>query len=260
MQLCDSHAHLDGSEFAADREQVIARAREAGVQRMLLIGLWRKPGDFGDSLSIQASHPDLFGVTFGVHPHDCVQVPEEDWQRLAELAAGPTVNGVGETGLDYHYDHSPRDVQRRSFERQLALAAELGKPVSVHLREALDDSLAILTASGIGRGAGGVIHCFSGDASAAERYLALGLHLSISGIVTFRNAAVLQDAVRGIPLDRLLVETDAPFLAPIPFRGKRNEPAHVKLVAEKIAELKGLAADDVASSTTRNAERLFRLR
>jgi TatD DNase family protein len=259
MQLCDSHSHLDGAEFAEDREQVIARALAAGVERMLLIGLWRKPGDFGDSLAIQASHPGHFGVTFGVHPHDCAKVPEEDWKLLSELASGPTVNGVGETGLDYHYDHSPRDVQRASFERQLALAAQLGKPVSVHLREALDDSLAILTSSGIGGGPGGVIHCFSGDASAAERYLELGLYLSISGIVTFRNAAVLQDAVRRIPLDRLLIETDAPFLAPIPFRGKRNEPAHVKLVAEKIAELKGIPVDEVASNTTRNAERLFRL-
>ena len=259
MQLCDSHAHLDGTEFAEDREEVIARARAAGVERMLLIGLWRKAGEFGDSLRIQASHPELFGVTFGVHPHDCAQVPDEDWQRLSELAAGPSVNGVGETGLDYHYDHSPRDVQRRSFERQLELATSLDKPVSVHLREALDDSLAILGNSGIGRGPGGVIHCFSGDANGAQRYLELGLHLSISGIVTFRNAAVLQDAVRSVPLDRLLIETDSPFLAPIPFRGKRNEPAHVKLVAEKIAELKGISADEVASSTTRNAQRLFHL-
>jgi TatD DNase family protein len=260
VTLCDSHAHLDGSEFAEDRDQVIARARAAGVERMLLIGLWRKPGDFGNSLQIQESHPGLFGVTFGVHPHDCAQVPPEDWERLSELAAGTTVNAVGETGLDYHYDHSPRDVQRHSFERQLALAAELGKPVSVHLREAQADSLAILTASGIGRGPGGVIHCFSGDANVADRYLDLGLYLSISGIVTFRNATTLQDAVRHIPLDRLLIETDAPFLAPIPFRGKRNEPAHVKLVAEKIAELKGIPADEVAATTTRNAERLFQLR
>jgi len=259
VELCDSHAHLDGAEFDPDREEVIARARAAGVVRTVLIGLWRQPGDFGSSLSIQASHPGMFGLTFGVHPHECAKVPEEDWERLALLAAGPTVNGVGETGLDYHYDHSPRDVQRRSFERQLALAQKLGKPVSVHLREALDDSLAILGASGIGRGPGGVIHCFSGDAAAAERYLALGLYLSISGIVTFRSAAVLQDAVRQIPLDRLLVETDAPFLTPIPFRGKRNEPAHVKLVAEKIAELKGLPAEEVARQATRNAERLFRL-
>ena len=259
MELCDSHAHLDGTEFAEDREEVIARARAAGVNRMVLIGLWRKAGDFGSSLAIQASHPGTFGVTFGVHPHDCAQVPEEDWQQLSELAAKPSVSAVGETGLDYHYDHSPRDVQRRSFERQLELATKLGKPVSVHLREATDDSVAILAASGIGRGPGGVIHCFSGDAAAAARYLELGMHLSISGIVTFKNAAVLQHAVQSVPLDRLLVETDAPFLAPIPFRGKRNEPAHVKLVAEKIAELKGLPVDEVATSTTRNAERLFRL-
>jgi TatD DNase family protein len=259
VRLCDSHAHLDGEEFDEDRDEVVARAEAAGVAKMLLIGLWRKAGDFGRSLAIQSERPDLFGVTFGVHPHDCAQVSEEDWQRLSELASGPTVNGVGETGLDYHYDHSPRDVQRRSFERQLTLARELGKPVSVHLREAVDDSVAILGASGIGRGPGGVIHCFSGDAAAAERYLVLGLYLSISGIVTFRNATILQDAVRQIPLDRLLIETDAPFLAPIPFRGKRNEPGHVKLVAEKVAELKGVPAQDVAETSTRNAERLFKL-
>jgi TatD DNase family protein len=259
MLLCDSHAHLDGNEFDPDREEVIARAKAAGVRRMLLIGLWREAGNFGRSQWIQEKHPGLFGVTFGVHPHDCARVPAEDWDRLEALAAQPVVNGVGETGLDYHYDHSPRDVQRRSFERQLALAASLGKPVSVHLREALDDSLTILGHSGIGRGPGGVIHCFSGDAAAAERYLDLGFHLSISGVVTFRNAAALQDAVRHIPLDRLLIETDAPFLAPVPHRGKRNEPAYVKLVAEKIAELRGMSADEVGEAATRNAERLFHL-
>jgi TatD DNase family protein len=259
MLLCDSHCHLDGAEFDSDREQVIERATSSGVRRILLIGLWRQPGDFGRSLSIQAEHPRMFGVTFGVHPHDCARVPEEDWEHLARMAAEPNVNGVGETGLDYHYDHSPRDVQRRSFERQLALAVDLAKPVSVHLREALDDSLSILADSGIGRGPGGVIHCFSGDAATADRYLALGFHLSISGIVTFRNAAILQDAVRHIPLDRLLIETDAPFLAPIPYRGKRNEPAHVRLVAAKIAELRGISADDLAQAATQNTERLFHL-
>jgi TatD DNase family protein len=259
MVLCDSHAHLDGAEFDADRAEVIERARAAGVRRVILIGLWRQPGDFGRSLAIRAEYPGLFGTTVGVHPHDCGRVPEEDWARLATLAADPAVNGVGETGLDYHYDHSPRDVQRSSFERQLTLAMEVGKPVSVHLREALDDSLAILGTSGIGRGPGGVIHCFSGDAAAAQRYLALGLHLSISGIVTFRNATALQEAARHIPLDRLLIETDAPFLTPIPHRGTRNEPAYVKLVAEKLAELKGIPAEEVAQAATSNAERLFRL-
>jgi TatD DNase family protein len=259
MVLVDSHAHLDGAEFDADRADVLARARAAGLSRVVLIGLWRSAGNFGASLELARANPGFLFPTIGVHPHESADVPPADWEELERLAADPAVVGVGETGLDYHYDHSPRPAQRAGFERQLGLALQLGKPVSVHLREADDDALAMLRASNIGAGPGGVIHCFSGDRKAAEAFLELGLMLSISGIVTFRSAAALQEAAAAIPLDRLMIETDSPFLTPVPFRGKRNEPAHVRLVAEKIAELKGVPAAAVAEASARNAERLFRL-
>lgn len=257
VELVDSHAHLDGEEFDADRQEVYARARLAGVRRVVLIGLWRAPGSFGKAVELAAQAPDFLWATAGVHPHDAARVPAEDWLRLEALARDARVVGVGETGLDYHYLHSPVEAQRAGFERQLALAQAVGKPVTVHLREAEEDSLAILRSAGIGGGAGGVIHCFSGDARAAERYLELGLYLSFSGIVTFKSAAALQEAARLVPLDRLLIETDSPFLSPVPHRGKRNEPAYVELTARKIAELKGLPLAEVGAAALRNTERLF---
>jgi TatD DNase family protein len=257
MALADSHAHLDGPEFDSDRDEVIARARAAGVERIILIGLWRKPGDFGRALELAGANPDTLWATVGIHPHEAEHVPAEDWRRLEELGRLPGVVGIGETGLDYHYLHSTREAQRAGFERQLALAAATGKPVSVHLREAEEDSVAMLRDAAIGRGPGGVIHCFSGDARAAERYLELGLYLSFSGIVTFKNATGIQEAARLAPLDRILVETDAPFLAPVPHRGKRNEPAHVAFTARKIAELRGLPADELGEAALRNTRRLF---
>lgn len=259
MNLVDSHCHIDGSEYDGDRAEMLARARAAGLRKLVVIGLWRAPGDFGHALEVSRQEPGYAFPTVGIHPHDCARVPESDWQRLAELAAHPEVVAVGETGLDYHYDHSPREAQVTAFERQLQLALALRKPATVHLREAHGDCLAILRASGIGTGPGAVVHCFSEDRAAAEDYLALGLYLSISGIVTFKTAGALRDAVAAIPLDRLLVETDSPWLTPVPYRGKRNEPAHVALVAQKIAEIKGVPAEEVAARSSANAERLFRL-
>ena len=259
MTLIDSHCHIDGPEYDADRAEVLARARAAGLRKLVVVGMWRGPDDFGSALELARSEPTYVFPTIGVHPHDCAKVSDADWARLAELAARSEVVAVGETGLDYHYDHSPRPTQRASFERQLDLAKSLGKPVTVHLREAHADCLDILSASGIGRGPGGVVHCFSEDRAAAEAYLALGLYLSISGIVTFKTAEPLREAVRAIPLDRLLIETDSPFLTPIPFRGRRNEPAHVQYVAQRIAEVKGVTPDEVAAAASANTERLFRL-
>lgn len=257
MDLVDSHAHLDSTDFDADRDAVLERARAAGVRRIVLIGMWLAPGDFGRAVELAALAPSWLWATLGIHPHEAAQAPEEDYQRLEELARDPRVVGVGETGLDYHFLHSPREAQHRGFERQLDLAMAVGKPISVHVREADEDCLAILRASKIGAGPGGVIHCFSGDARLAERYVELGLHLSFSGIVTFKNATALQEAARVVPLDRLLIETDAPFLAPVPHRGKRNEPAFVAFTAKKLAEIKGLSVEDVGAATLRNTERLF---
>ena len=257
MMLVDSHAHVDSPDFDADRDAVWQRARAAGVQRIVLIGQWRKAGDFGRAQELARSAPDWLWSTIGIHPHDAAKVPAEDWATLERLAAQPEVCAIGETGLDYHYMHSPVDAQRAAFERQLRLAADLKKPVTIHLRDADQDALSILEASGIARGPGAVVHCFTGGPVVAEKYLALGLLLSFSGIVTFKNATALQEAARLTPLDRLLIETDSPFLAPTPHRGKRNEPAFVSLVASRIAELKGLAAEEVGAAALRNTERLF---
>ena len=256
--LIDSHAHLDFEDFQGDLDGVIARARDAGVCRIVLIGLWRGPGAFGNALELATREPAYFAATIGVHPHDCARVPEEDWRAMEQLARDPRVVGVGETGLDFHYDHSPREVQEASFRRSIAAARAAGKPVVVHVREADDACLRVLESEGVPE-AGGVIHCFTGDWTRARAYLDLGLHLSVAGVVTFKAAEDLRDAVRKAPRDRLLVETDCPFLAPVPHRGKRNEPAYVAKTAEKVAELWGLAVEEVGEITTANAKRFFRL-
>ena len=257
-RLVDSHAHLDFEDYQGELPQVVERARIAGVVRVVLIGLWRAPGRFGNALELAAGDPSFFSATIGIHPHECASVPESDWRSFEQLASDPRVAGVGETGLDFHYDHSPRDAQERSFRRSIAAAKAAGKPVVVHVREADDACLRVLREEGLPQ-AGGVIHCFTGDASRAEAYLDLGLHLSVAGVVTFRTADDLREAVRRAPRDRLLVETDCPYLAPVPYRGKRNEPAYVARTAEKVAELWGVSVEEAGEITTANAVRFFRL-
>jgi TatD DNase family protein len=256
--LIDSHAHLDFEDLAGDLEGVMARARAAGVVRVVTIGLWRQDGDFGNALELATRWPEFFSATIGVHPHECARVGEADWGRSAELARDPRVVAVGETGLDFHYDLSPRDVQEGCFRRSVRLARAVEKPLVIHVREAEEVCVAVLREEGL-PAAGGVIHCFTGDARAARAYLDLGLHVSVSGIITFKTAEAIREAVKLVPDDRLLVETDSPFLAPIPFRGKRNQPAHVRLVAEKVAEVRGQSLERVAALTTGNTRRLFRL-
>jgi len=258
VTLVDSHAHLDFEDLRGDIDAVVERALAAGVARVVAVGLWRAPGDFGNALELARSRPGVFAATAGIHPHECARVPEVDWEESARLAADPAVVAVGETGLDYHYDLSPRDVQRESFRRSIRIAAAVGKPLVVHVREADPDCAAILREEGIPE-AGGVIHCFTGDWAAARTYLDLGLHISVAGIVTFKAAGAIRDAVRRIPRERLLVETDSPFLAPVPHRGKRNEPAHVIHVAAKVADVWGVSPAEVAEITTANAVRFFRL-
>ena len=258
MGLIDSHAHLDFEDYAQDLDGVVARARAAGLERIVCIGLWRAPGSFGNALELAARDPSFFAATVGVHPHECARVPEDDWARHEALARDPRIVAVGETGLDFHYDLSPRDVQERSFRRSIAAARAAGKPVVVHVREADEACARVLAEEGVPP-AGGVIHCFTGDWSRAKAYLDLGLYLSVAGVVTFKAADDLREAVRRTPRERLLVETDCPFLAPVPFRGKRNEPSYVARTAEKVAELWGISRDEVGDITTENARRLFRL-
>jgi TatD DNase family protein len=243
----DSHCHLDYPDMADD---AVARAREAGVARMISVGT-----DVAHSTAAieQASTHDGVWATAGVHPHDASQGVD----GLAELLRLPGVVAVGECGLDYHYDHSPRETQRDVFARQIALAHGHDLALVVHTREAWDDTFDLLEAGGIP--ARTVFHCFTGGTVEARRALDLGAWLSFSGIVTFKNAADVREAAALCPLDRLLVETDAPFLAPVPHRGRPNEPAYVPLVGQAVAEIKGVAPDDIAEATWAGAEAIFRL-
>ena len=265
MQLIDSHAHLDGDRFGApgELEAVLARAREAGVGHIVLIGQFDgRPGERGmdaahDALRLAERDRAFFSATAGIHPHEAAAATDADLAALRALCAQPGICAVGECGLDYHYDHSPRELQRDRFVRQLQLARDLGKPVVVHSREA-DLDTALLLKEHLGP-EGGVIHCFTSDWAAASAYLDLGMSISLSGVITFKTAEALRDAAVRIPLGRLLVETDAPFLAPVPHRGKRNEPAFVRKTAEKLAELKGVSLEALAEATTANARRALRL-
>ena len=260
MALVDSHAHLDFDDYAGDeRAAVLARARAAGLTHVVLVGLWREGARVGavrEVVLAAAADPSFFSATVGLHPHEAAKAPEEDVAALFALAADPRVKAVGECGLDYHYDYSPREKQRELFDRQIALAVQLSKPLVVHTREADADTAAALAASPRARG---VIHCFTGDAAAARRYLDLGFFISLSGVVTFKNAEALREAARLVPLDRLLVETDCPFLAPLPHRGKPNEPAFVAHTVAQVAALKGVSPAELARVAAENARALFDL-
>ena len=257
VALIDSHCHLDMGSFALDCDAVIDRARRAGVEKMITIGA---SGPFSANLEAiaVAEKSEAVFATVGVHPHEAATVDDAVLRDVERLAKHPRVVGIGETGLDFHYDNSPRPQQREAFRRFVDLARRLDLPVSIHLRDADQDAAEILADEGLG-GAGGVIHCFSSDRTAARTFLDLGLHISFSGILTFKTADTLREAARIVPADRLLLETDAPFLAPIPHRGRRNEPALITYTAAVMAEVRGEPIDAIAACTAANATRLFRL-
>ncbi|MFA7382187.1 MAG: TatD family hydrolase [Desulfurivibrionaceae bacterium] len=253
--LIDTHCHLDFPDYQEDLAEVLSRARQAGVSRIVTVGI-----DFATSqaaVELAARDVALF-ATVGVHPHHVRELGAGDYGRLRELAAHPRVVAYGEIGLDYVKEYSPRAMQQEHFARQVDLARKLALPLIIHDREAHADTLAVLRAA-LPLKAGGVMHCFSGDAAFAEEVLDLGFYISIPGVVTFPKAQVMQEAVRQVPLSRLLLETDGPFLAPVPRRGKRNEPALMLHTALKVAELKEVSLAELAQATTANAERLFRL-
>ena len=252
MRLVDSHTHLDDPKFDSDREQVIERALAAGVERMMAIGTGTGPPDLEVAVR-QAERYPFVSATVGVHPHDASKATPDSIARLRELAAHPKVLAVGEIGLDYHYDFSPREVQRTVFARQLEIAATAGKPVVIHTREAWPDTLSLLA----GWTGGGIMHCFTGDAAEARQVLALGFHLGFGGVLTFPKADGVREAARITPDDRLLVETDCPYLAPVPHRGKRNEPAFVVEVARRLAEVRGMTPEEIAALTSANFDRLL---
>jgi TatD DNase family protein len=255
MMLIDSHAHLEMPEFRRDLTEVIQRAKISGVEYILTVGTEKK--DWNRALEIAHSHPSVYAI-LGVHPHNAREIDEETYPTLKRLCADDKVRAYGEIGLDFYRNLSPRDVQLKRFREQIVLAKELRLPIVVHDREAHRETLEILK-SEKAEEYGGIIHCFSGDYEMAKACIEMGFLISIPGSITFKSAGGLQAVVKQIPLEALLVETDAPFLAPVPFRGKRNEPSYVRYTAQKVAEIKRVSFEKVAEVTAENALRIYRL-
>lgn len=260
----DSHAHLEGHRYDTDREQVIARAREAGVDTIVAIGNGDGPVNFDCGIRLAEKY-DFIYATIGIHPHEASLADQAALDRMEQLAKQPKVIAWGEIGLDYFYDHSPRDVQQRAFLAQMELARAAKLPIVIHCRpsdnseNAWDDCLRLIHEDWAHSGLGGVLHCFTGNATQAKRALDMEFMVSFAGNITFPKAQQIRDAALEVPLDRMLIETDSPFLAPIPHRGKRNEPAFVKEVARQLGELRGLSAEDVGLRTSQNFRRFFSL-
>jgi TatD DNase family protein len=253
--LIDSHAHIQGTEFVQDINAVIHRAQEAGVEKIIVVGGAGDPSSNDAAVELAKNFAGLF-ATVGMHPHDAKGVSEDDFNRLKGLAENQKVVAVGETGLDFYYDHSPRKIQMALFCRFIQMARETRLPLVVHDREAHREVAELLRSEGRGE-IRGVIHCFTGDFEAAEDFLDLGFYLSFTGIITFKKSESLRDVIRRLPLDRILVETDSPYLAPVPHRGKRNEPAFVRIVAETLARARCVTMAEVAQATRLNTQRLF---
>jgi len=260
----DSHAHLETEQFEADREQVIARAREAGIETILAIGSGTGPGSLDCAIRLAEQH-DFIYATIGIHPHEAKLARDADFEEMAQLATRPKVIAWGEIGLDYFYDHSPRDIQQQVFLRQLEMAQAARLPIVIHCRpsdgtdDAWEDCLTLLRERWAGNGLGGILHCFTGTMAHATRALDMGFMISFAGNVTFPKAQQIREAAKQVPLDRMLIETDSPFLAPVPHRGKRNEPSFVKETARQIGEIRGQSMEDIGFQTANNFYRFFSL-
>jgi len=264
----DSHAHLEMPQFDADRDATLARAREAGIETIVAIGSGTGPGSLDCAIQLanreRAGEPQIY-ATIGIHPHEARLATEKDFDELSALARNPKVVAWGEIGLDYFYDHSPRETQRSVLIKQLDLAYVAKLPVVIHCRpsanseNAWDECLEILKKQWASSGLGGVLHCFTGQMEHARRALDMGFMISFAGNVTFPKAQTIRDAARDLPLDRIFIETDSPFLAPVPHRGKRNEPAFVREVARQIGELRGTSAEEIGLQTAQNVSRFFGL-
>lgn len=257
MQLVDSHCHLDDRQFDGDREAAIERARQAGLQYILTIGTGDGPPDLDAAVRLADAHPDVF-ATVGVHPNDAAKINGDTFHHLGSLLAHPKVLAVGEIGLDYHWG-IPKETQLSAFERQLELAASARKPIVIHTRDAWADTLEILRNGWAPTSLPCIMHCFTGNPEQAEECLALGFSLAFGGVTTFPKAAELREAAKITPADRLLLETDSPYLAPAPHRGKRNEPSFVTHTASVIAQVRGVSLPELADQTTANFRRLFQL-
>jgi TatD DNase family protein len=258
MELVDSHAHIDFPQFADDREAMLERARAAGVTALLAIGTGPGPEKLDAALPF-ADQYDWIYATIGIHPHEAQQVTPEHLGQLSVLARHPKVIAWGEIGLDYFYDHSPRDTQETVFRQQMALAREAKLPIIIHCRDAWPDCLQLIEEVWRPTGLGGILHCFTGTLEQAQRGLDAGFMISFAGNSTYPKTQNIRDVARDIPLDRILIETDAPFLAPQPYRGKRNEPAYVAEVARTLASVRNLSPEELAAATSANFRRFFRL-
>jgi TatD DNase family protein len=255
VTLVDSHVHLDHEKFRDDLEPLLSRAREQGITRMLTIGTGDGPPKLDCAIELALKYDGIY-ATVGVHPHEASKADAKTFDSLRALMTEPKVVAFGEIGLDYHYDFSPREVQREVFIEQLRIAQGSGKPVIIHTREAWEDTLAILQKEWSGPG---IMHCFTGDLEQAREALDLDFHLAFGGVITFKTAENIREAAGIVPDDRLLVETDAPYLAPIPHRGKRNEPAFMMETVRKLAEVRRTTPEHIAEVTTRNFEKLMGL-
>lgn len=256
LEFFDTHCHLNPRYLKEPVEDILARAREAGVTRLTVIGCGPTIEETRESVAIAESHEGVYAAV-GLHPHESKHLTDTMLSELRELAAHPKVVAIGEMGLDYHYDYSPREVQQAAFRAQLELARQVGKPVVIHNRESDEDCIQILNEHYGDGQAHGVIHCFTSSEALARRALELGFHIGFTGVVSFKNAESVRDVLRLTPPDRRVIETDAPFLAPVPFRGKTNEPAYVRHVAESIAKTLGVPLQDIAQQTTANARALY---
>ena len=260
----DSHAHLEGHRFDADREQVIARAREAGIETIVAIGNGDGPVNFDCGILLAEKYEFIY-ATIGIHPHEAKLADQVAFDRMEQLAKRPKVIAWGEIGLDYYYDHSPRDTQKEVFVRQMELAGAAKLPIVIHCRpsdnseNAWEDCLRLIEEQWAAKGVGGILHCFTGTWIHAKRALDVGFMVSFAGNMTFPKAQQIRDAALQVPLDRILIETDCPYLAPLPYRGKRNEPAYVIETARKLGELRGLSMEEVGELTARNFYNFFKI-
>ena len=252
--LADSHAHIDDERFDADRAEVVARASAAGVS--LIVNIGADMPSSARSVALAEQYPGVYAAV-GMHPHDAKDMQESDYLQLERWTTHPKVVAIGEIGLDYHYDLSPRPIQQEVLLRQLDLARKTGKPFIIHEREAHADMLDTIRQAA--QGLSGVFHCFSGSVETAREYLKMGFYISVAGPVTFPKSLKTKEVAKAVPLDRLLVETDSPYLTPQPYRGKRNEPAYVRLVATEIANLRNISLEELAAATTANTKRLFNI-
>jgi TatD DNase family protein len=262
--LVDSHAHLEGKQFSQDREQVISRARDAGVRNIVAIGNGDGPSNFDCGIQLAEKY-DFIYATIGIHPHEARLADQAAFDRMQQLARHPKIIAWGEIGLDYFYDHSPREIQKSVFVTQMELASAAKLPIVIHCRpsnnseDAWDDCLGLIQEHWASKGIGGILHCFTGNWAQASRALDMGFMISFAGNLTFPKAQQIRDAAMQVPLDRILIETDSPYLAPVPHRGQRNEPAFVVETARKLSELRGLSVDEIGARTSHNFYNFFKL-